>query len=85
MPMSLADLEKQRSQLGMQISRLNDLRPGSVTDNGASLRQADLSLLSTGRSGSRPDPALDSQGAWQDRQRSSAYAGGGEKGRAGNR
>lgn len=31
MPPSLADLEKQRSQLGMQISRLGDLRPGSVT------------------------------------------------------
>ena len=31
MPTSLADLEKQRSQLGMQISRLSDLRPGSVT------------------------------------------------------
>ena len=31
MPPSLADLEKQRSQLGMRISRLGDLRPGSVT------------------------------------------------------
>ena len=31
MPTSLADLEKQRSQIGMQISRLGDLRPGSVT------------------------------------------------------
>jgi hypothetical protein len=30
MSTSLADLEKQRSQLGMQILRLGDLRPGSV-------------------------------------------------------
>jgi hypothetical protein len=28
---SLAELEQQRAQLGMQISRLGDLRPGSVT------------------------------------------------------
>lgn len=28
---SLADLEQQRSQIGIQISRLGDLRPGSVT------------------------------------------------------
>lgn len=31
MPTSLADLELQRSQLGIQMSRLGDLRPGSVT------------------------------------------------------
>lgn len=31
MSTSLADLEQQRSQLGMQISRLSDFRPGSVT------------------------------------------------------
>ena len=31
MPASLADLEHQRSQLAVQISRLGDLRPGSVT------------------------------------------------------
>jgi Family of unknown function (DUF6788) len=31
LPASLTDLEQQRSQLGIQISRLGDLRPGSVT------------------------------------------------------
>lgn len=31
MSTSLADLEQQRSQLGIQISRLGDFRPGSVT------------------------------------------------------
>jgi len=31
MPPSLADLEQQRSQLGSQLARLGDLRPGSVT------------------------------------------------------
>jgi hypothetical protein len=31
LPASLIDLEQQRSQLGIQISRLGDLRPGSVT------------------------------------------------------
>ena len=31
MPTFLDNLEKQRSQLRMQISRLGDLRPGSVT------------------------------------------------------
>jgi len=31
LPPSLTDLEQQRSQLGMQLARLGDLRPGSVT------------------------------------------------------
>ena len=31
MPPSLNDLEQQRSQLGIQLARLGDLRPGSVT------------------------------------------------------
>lgn len=31
MPPSLTDLEQQRSQLGIQLARLGDLRPGSVT------------------------------------------------------
>jgi hypothetical protein len=31
MPLSLSDLEKQRSGLAAQLSELSDLRPGSVT------------------------------------------------------
>ena len=31
MPPALTDLEQQRSQLGVQLARLGDLRPGSVT------------------------------------------------------
>lgn len=31
MPPSLTDLEQQRSQLGIQLAQLGDLRPGSVT------------------------------------------------------
>jgi hypothetical protein len=31
LPSSLTDLEQQRSQLGLQLARLGDLRPGSVT------------------------------------------------------